>query len=166
MEPEALYFNPNIHPLGEYRKRRESFEDYARDEKVPVRLPEYDPSEFFCAIEGARDKPKRCSACWYRRLQETARVAKQHGFEAFSTTLLVSPFQDQDALRAIGSELAAREGIAFYYEDFRVGFRQAQEQARLLGLYRQTYCGCLYSGMEKKRKQVGPVDGNESAVSR
>jgi hypothetical protein len=98
------------------------------------------------------DSKERCSLCWTLRLKKTAKLAKERGFESFSTTLLVSPYQDQELLKKIGNEIAKEEGIEFYYEDFRPGFKKAHEEARIKGIYCQKYCGCIYSEIERCRK--------------
>jgi len=85
------------------------------------------------------------------RLKKTAGFAKMNGFDAFSTTLLVSPYQDHEALKRIGHDIAEKEGVFFLYEDFRPGFNKAQAEAKSLRLYRQKYCGCKYSQEESKK---------------
>lgn len=88
----------------------------------------------------------RCTNYCYRvRLEQTAKYAKENGYDAFSTTLLVSIYQNHDEIKKIGEELANIYGIKFLYRDFRVGFRQGQAKARELGLYMQKYCGCIFS---------------------
>ncbi|OIO80548.1 MAG: hypothetical protein COY77_02580 [Candidatus Omnitrophica bacterium CG_4_10_14_0_8_um_filter_43_18] len=88
------------------------------------------------------DKQQRCSNCWRMRLTEAVQTAKKQRFDAFSTTLLISPYQNHDEIRIIGDELGKKEKINFYYNDFRVGFKQSQQAARESGCYRQKYCGC------------------------
>ncbi len=99
------------------------------------------------------DKPQRCSLCWALRLRQTAKIAKEKGFDYFTTTLLVSPYQDQELLKKIGSDIAETQGIDFYYEDFRPGFRRARNEAKAKGIYCQKYCGCMYSETEKLKKR-------------
>ena len=102
----------------------------------------------------AEDIGGRCAHCYACRLEETARYAAGHGFTHFSTTLLVSPYQDHDGIRRTAEALAARYGVAFLYRDFRPGFRQGQSKARALGLYMQKYCGCVFSEEERYAKQI------------
>jgi predicted adenine nucleotide alpha hydrolase (AANH) superfamily ATPase len=90
-------------------------------------------------------KPQRCANCWWMRLSETAKAAKQAGVDAFSTTLLISPYQNHKEIRIIGSELEREVKVNFYYDDFRPGFRRSQQMAKEQGLYRQKYCGCEFS---------------------
>ncbi|MDD4899770.1 MAG: epoxyqueuosine reductase QueH, partial [Candidatus Omnitrophica bacterium] len=89
---------------------------------------------------------------WNFRLKKTAQEAKLRQFEYFSTTLLVSPYQDQEALKKIGEDLAAQEKIKFYYEDFRIGYRDAHNEARQKGIYCQKYCGCIHSEASSHKK--------------
>ena len=88
------------------------------------------------------------------RLEQTARYAADHGFESFTSTLFVSPYQDHELLRRTAEELAAQYGVAFLYRDFRPGFRQGQQEARELGLYMQKYCGCVFSEEDRYAKQL------------
>ena len=92
------------------------------------------------------DLENRCVKYCYRvRLEQTARYAKEHGYDTFSTTLLISPYQNHKALKKIGEEMAEKYGLNFLYRDFRPGFREGQAEARELGLYMQKYCGCVFS---------------------
>lgn len=152
-EVTGFFFNPNIYPLPEYQDRRMALIDYSSRCDVQVFYPEYAPSEFFDAVTGHPSRPLRCETCWTIRLQKTAEFARMNGFNAFSTTLLVSPYQDQEALKRIGYEIEKKSGIFFRYEDFRPGFKKAQAEARSLGLYRQKYCGCRYSQEESGGKK-------------
>lgn len=144
-----MFYNPNIHPFGEYKLRRKAVEDYAGIAKVEMTSPEYAPKEFFQAVNQKEALPQRCAICWGLRLKKTAALAKAGGFNTFSTTLLVSPYQDQESLKRIGSETAKTEGVEFYFADFRPGFRIAHEQAKAQGIYCQKYCGCIYSNEAK-----------------
>ncbi|MFA4983788.1 MAG: epoxyqueuosine reductase QueH [Candidatus Omnitrophota bacterium] len=155
-EVTGFFYNPNIHPFTEYRSRKQALEAYAGGIGVEVLYPEYRPEEFFRAVNLKEADPGRCGLCWRLRLKKTAQAAKEMGFGSFSTTLLVSPYQSQDALKKIGDEVSAEEGIGFYYEDFRVGFRKAHDEAHKKGIYCQKYCGCIYSEMERCRKSAKP----------
>jgi predicted adenine nucleotide alpha hydrolase (AANH) superfamily ATPase len=117
-----------------------------------VIYPDYQPSQYFQEINLKEKVPERCSLCWTFRLKAVARTAKDKGFDAFSTTLLVSPYQDQDLLRGIGESLEEEENVNFYYADFRPGFHQAHTQAKAGGIYCQKYCGCVFSEQERCRK--------------
>jgi predicted adenine nucleotide alpha hydrolase (AANH) superfamily ATPase len=148
----GLFYNPNIHPYQEYKNRKQALEDFSRKAKVEIIYPEYKPAEYFQEVNGKEESKERCSLCWRLRLKKSAGVAKERGCEAFTTTLLVSPFQDQEMLKQIGSEIGNDEGIECYYEDFRPGFKKAHEEARVKGIYCQKYCGCIYSEIERCRK--------------
>jgi len=148
----SFFYNPNIHPLSEYKKRKEALETLAKQTDVELLIPEYRPCEFFLQINNQQDKPSRCLICWSLRLEKTAQVAQENGFASFTTTLLVSPYQDQEALRKIGNNIAKATGVQFYYEDFRRGFQYAHSQAKERGLYCQKYCGCVSSETERRKK--------------
>ena len=94
----------------------------------------------------------RCGYCYLCRLEKTAKYAKENGFDAFTTTLLISPYQDHDMLVKTGEMLENKYGIKFLYRDFRPGFREGQNEARSLGLYMQKYCGCIFSEEERYLK--------------
>ncbi|MBU1726695.1 MAG: epoxyqueuosine reductase QueH [Candidatus Omnitrophica bacterium] len=151
-EVVGLFYNPNIHPVAEYKTRRIAVENYSRQLGLEFSYPDYEPHDFFRAVNMKEEKLKRCSICWLQRLAMTARLAREMGFTHFSTTLLVSPYQDQGLLKKIGEDTAKAEGVVFFYEDFRPGFREAHNQARSKGIYCQKYCGCIYSELEAGRK--------------
>lgn len=148
----GLFYNPNIYPLSEYEKRKQAVEDFGRIDSTVIIYSEYNPKEFFEAVNFKNDKPQRCSICWLLRLKKTAQVAKEKDFNSFSTTLLVSPYQDQTLLKNLGNDVAREIGIDFYYEDFRPGFKKAHNEAKVKGIYCQKYCGCIYSEVEKCQK--------------
>ena len=153
IEPAGFWFNPNIHPYQEYRARREALREYTASIGQELILHgEYGLRPFVRAVAG--DIEGRCGYCYTCRLEETARYAADHGFAAFSTTLLVSPYQDHDAIAAAARRMADRYGVAFLYRDFRPGFRQGQAKARELGLYMQKYCGCVFSEEDRYAKQI------------
>lgn len=146
---DGYYYNPNIHPAEEYALRRKNVELYSPVVRCPVTFPEHDPQDFFAVIPAHDPYPGRCLRCWELRLMRTAKAAKAGKYDAFTTTLLVSPYQDQEALKAIGEKAQKKSGVTFFYEDFRIGFREAQLQARTQGIYCQRYCGCSYSEAER-----------------
>ena len=101
------------------------------------------------------DLDNRCvNYCYKVRLEQTAKYAKENGYDSFSTTLLVSPYQKHEELKKIGEKLAKKYGLQFVYRDFRVGFREGQKKARELGLYMQKYCGCIFSEEDRYQKQI------------
>ncbi len=147
----GFFYNPNIHPFAEYTRRKEALMVLALG--VEIIYPEYSPREFFNAVNLKEEAPGRCALCWQSRLKKTAQAAKVRGFEYFTTTLLVSPYQDQELLKKIGNEVALEEGVKFYYADFRPGFRKAHDEAKAKGVYCQRYCGCIYSEIERERSK-------------
>ncbi|MDI6709755.1 MAG: epoxyqueuosine reductase QueH [Bacillota bacterium] len=145
---QGYFFNPNIHPYTEYLKRRETLEAYAAQVDLPLIVAkDYRLEDYFRHV--AYREAERCRLCYTLRLRQAAGVARRGKFDAFTTTLLVSPFQKHDLIRAVG-EAAGREfGVAFLYHDFREGFKEATQRSRDLGMYRQQYCGCLFSEYER-----------------
>lgn len=153
IEPTALWYNPNIHPYQEYVARRDTLLAYAPSIDMELRvIEEYGLRDFVRAV--ADDIPHRCTHCYDLRMERTARYAAAHGFAAFTTTLLVSPYQNHAALIASAEAAAAAHGVSFLYRDFRVGFREGQAQARELGLYMQKYCGCIFSEEDRYQKKI------------
>lgn len=146
-----LYYNPNIQPRSEYDLRLEN------QRKVLAAMPEvhilecgYDGEAYDRAVRGLESEPEggaRCTECFRLRLEETARRAAAGGYDYFCTTLTVSPHKDAQRINAIGRELAERYQVAWLPSDFkkREGYKQSIELSKALGLYRQDYCGCLYS---------------------
>lgn len=152
VEPTLFWYNPNIHPFTEYRSRKASLLELARRENLEVVLrDEYGLRPFLNEI--CPDWDKRCATCYRLRLEEAASHAADHGFESFSTTLLISPYQNHELLSQTGEEAAKRHGVTFLYRDFRPLFREGQRQAREMGLYMQKYCGCIFSEEERYRKR-------------
>ena len=138
IEPTVYWFNPNIHPYMEYKARRDCLKEYTKSIGVNAIFEENYGLKEFCKV----------------RLEQTAKFAKENGYDSFSTTLLVSPYQNHEALRQVGEELAEKYGLKFVYRDFRVGFREGQTKARELGLYMQKYCGCVFSEEDRYSKQI------------
>lgn len=145
IEPTVYWYNPNIHPYMEYKARRDCLKDYTKSIGIEAIFEEdYGLDEFCKNVIG--DLQNRCKKYCYRvRLEQTAKYAKENGYDAFSTTLLVSIYQNHQALIEVGNEMAKKYGVEFLYRDFRVGFREGQAKARELGLYMQKYCGCIFS---------------------
>jgi hypothetical protein len=147
-EVTALWYNPNIHPYLEHQRRLESMQDLAQRMNLPLIITEgYEVIDYFRAVVG--HEGGRCPICYQMRLERTASLALEKGFAAFTTTLLISPYQKHELLREMGKEIGAKYGVEFHYQDFRKGFRESQRMARELELYRQKYCGCLYSEWER-----------------
>ena len=144
----AFWYNPNIHPYTEYQKRRDCVRSTA--ESLGVRLIERDeyPLEEFLQMIAFREG-KRCFLCHQLRLTATAQVAKKGRFNLFTTTLLYSKFQPHMMIKELGEGLAKRYGPRFLYRDFREGWKEGIEESKKMGLYRQQYCGCIYSEYER-----------------
>jgi len=144
----ALFFNHNIHPYREYVLRRDTARDYADRRGLPVLWrDEYRLDDFLAAT--AADPTKRCAYCYRSRLRETARTAAEGEYDAFTTSLLYSRYQNHDMIREIGEELAAEYGIPFLYRDFRSGWNEGIRISKEMQLYRQQYCGCIYSERDR-----------------
>lgn len=154
IEPTLYWYNPNIHPYTEYKARRDCLKEYAKSIEVQAIFEENYGLQEFCK-NVINDLPNRCqNYCYPIRLEETAKYAKEHGYDTFTTTLLVSPYQNHEAIQEIGESIATKYGLNFLYRDFRVGFREGQQKARELGLYMQKYCGCTFSEEERYAKQI------------
>ncbi len=139
----GLYANPNIHPYAEFERRQESTKQACAYKGIPVVfLPDFDQAKWEAYT---RDDPARCAMCYRVRMALTAAYAKEHGYDAFTTTLFVSPYQNHDLMAEICREMAEKYGVPFLHRDFRPGFRAGQQEARAIGLYRQKYCGCIRS---------------------
>ncbi|MDA8124523.1 MAG: epoxyqueuosine reductase QueH [Deltaproteobacteria bacterium] len=160
-EVSGLYYNPNIHPYMEYRRRWEALEPYAEREGLSVIREEGYPLETFLRQVAFREEA-RCQSCYELRLKNTARLAAQRGFDAFTSTLLYSRFQKHDLIRSVGEAVARAQGIAFLYRDFRDGWSEGVRISKELGMYRQPYCGCIYS--EKER--YCPIQGKGAGAGR
>ena len=154
-EVTGFFFNHNIHPYTEYRQRLDAVREFARQtELAVVYRDEYTLEEFLANV--AADPAARCSYCYRSRLEQAAKSAAELGFSHYSSTLLYSRYQNQESIRAHGEELAARYGVSFHFEDFRRGWQDGIDLSKEMGLYRQKYCGCIYSEKEryqKKKKQ-------------
>jgi hypothetical protein len=149
---EGFFYNPNIHSFSEFNARKLAVEQISANLNFNLFFPQYHPEEFFHQVNAKEEASLRCPICWGLRLKQTALQAKQKGARFFSTTLLVSPYQDQEVLKELGEKIALETQVEFYYEDFRPGFRKAHEQAKAAGVYCQKYCGCIYSEMERFQK--------------
>ncbi len=145
IEPTVYWYNPNIHPYMEYKARRDCLKEYTQSIGVQAIFEEEYGLDEFCK-NVIRNLKTRCTDYCYRvRLEQTAKYAKEHGFDTITTTLFVSPYQKHEELKQIAEEIAKKYELNFLYRDFRVGFREGQAKARELGLYMQKYCGCIFS---------------------
>lgn len=162
-EITVLYFNPNIFPPEEYKEREAEQERLIREMNFthPVQLMkgEYRPETFYEAVRGLEKEPeggRRCTECFRLRLRDAARTAFEGGYDYFTTTLTISPLKDARRLNAIGEELGKELGVKFLNSDFKKknGYKRSTELSVLHHLYRQDYCGCVFSMEERKRQQV------------
>ena len=147
-ELTGFFYNPNIHPYTEYQRRLQAVQQWS--EAVGARViyrDEYALEEFLAKVAG--QVADRCSVCYRMRLEATALTAWQQGFEAFTTTILYSIYQKHELVRQIGEDVASQSGIRFYYQDFRPGWKQGVLLSKQYNLYRQPYCGCIYSEKER-----------------
>jgi len=145
----GLWYNPNIQPFAEHERRRQCARQYA--EGVGLQLIEwgtYEMPAYFRAVAGHEARGDRCGRCYRLRLERTAQAAQEQGFDAFTTTLLISPYQQQALINRTGAELGAQYGVDFYFENLRRGWSERGRITREHGLYQQHYCGCVYSEWE------------------
>ena len=150
-EVTGFWYNPNIHPFTEYRSRRNTVREYLAE--IGVKLIEqndYALRPFVRAV--AEDIAHRCVKCYEMRLFETARTAKEQGFDAFTSSLFISPYQNHSLMMEVAQRAAEEYGVQFLYEDFRPLFREGQDFAREHGFYMQKYCGCVFSEEERYLK--------------
>lgn len=155
----VLDYNPNISPEEEFRLRTEEIERLVSEMDFPIERPEiligrYDPERFYDAVRGHENDPEggeRCEICFRLRLTEAAAAARDGGFDYFTTTLSISPLKNAALLNAIGEELSLEYGVPYLYSDFkkRNGYKRSIELSRTYGLYRQDYCGCVFSKRER-----------------
>lgn len=152
-EVTVVYANPNIHPAEEYVRRRDTLLAYTRAEAIEVVELPYEP-EVWEAATAELEPPARCHACYRLRIGMAAAEAARSGYDAVATTLTVSPYQDPDAIRAMGEEACAAEGVTFLVTDFRDRYPEATRRSRDLGMYRQNYCGCAPSRAEAEAERA------------
>ncbi len=148
----GFWFNPNIHPYTEYSARLSAVEKLQAIWQLDIEyLDAYDLDDFLKAVVGKGQE--RCAACYSVRLKKTAETARLMGLDGFTTSLLASPYQKFDMINEIGRETGQRLGITYYAEDLRKGWGLSRQLVAEFGLYRQKYCGCIYSEMERYRKR-------------
>lgn len=144
----GYFFNPNIHPLTEFSKRLTTLENFAQVSLLPLIInKEYNLEAF---LRGALDHGKdRCLFCYRTRLEKVFRKAVDDKFDAVTTTLLYSKYQRHDSIKEIGEELADIHRVPFLYRDFRVGWKEGIEDSKRFNMYRQQYCGCIFSERDR-----------------
>ncbi len=163
----GFFFNPNIQPYQEFARRAATLEDYAGRIGLPVIWDRSYHLEEWLRLVVFRES-QRCRFCYRLRLHAAAKVAKGGNFDAFTSTLLYSKFQQHDLIRELGQQVAQEVGVPFYYEDFRPSWAVGQQKAKRMGLYKQQYCGCIYSEWDRFRPHEGrdrreaETEGNKS----
>ena len=147
-ELSAFWYNPNIHPYMEHQRRLEAMQSLAENLGFPlIKTDGYDIIDYFQRVTG--HEAQRCQYCFQLRLQKTAATALELGFNAFTSSLLISPHQKHELLLEIGNKLAEENGIRFLYADLRKRYSDSRRMTKPLNLYRQQYCGCVYSEWER-----------------
>ena len=153
-----LYYNPNIEPYEEYLKRKEEeirfLKEYPNINKLDIIDCDYDNDKFKTMSKGLEDAPEggaRCFKCYRLRLEKTAEIAKEKGYDYFGTTLTVSPYKNSSKLNEIGEELEKEYNVKYLYSDFKKknGYKHSIELSKEYNLYRQDYCGCVFSKRNK-----------------
>ncbi len=142
------YYYNHIHPYTEWQQRRETLADYAEEAVLPMIYDEqYRLVEFL--RQNVYRESRRCLFCYHDRLEHTAKIARRGKFDAFTSTLLYSKFQQHEQIRKIGESVGKTVGVPLFYEDFRSGWKEGIEASKERGMYRQQYCGCIYSEGER-----------------
>ena len=156
-----LYYNPNIYPDLEYNRRfnelKRFINEIPRINKIELMESRYDPKEYYWSVKGLEnlgERSKRCYECYKLRMEETAKVALENNFDYFTTTLSISPYKDANWINEIGINLEKRYGVKYLYADFKKknGYKRSIELSRQYNMYRQDYCGCVYSKIESEKK--------------
>ncbi|ORU00786.1 Protein of unknown function DUF208 [Anaerovibrio sp. JC8] len=156
IEPTGYFFNPNIHPYKEWEERLKAAKQFA--EKVDMNIitdENYMLRDFLRkALAAESQENGRCRMCYTWRLEQTARYAAENGFDAFSSTLFYSIYQQHELMKETAQHFADMYGVKFYYEDFRPGWQEGIDISKELELYRQPYCGCIFSEEERYSKAI------------
>jgi predicted adenine nucleotide alpha hydrolase (AANH) superfamily ATPase len=154
MSVMGFFYRHNIHPYTECLKREETLQYFSgKNDLEVIYQKDYDLEGFIRSV--VYRESDRCRYCYHDRLKSTALMARRGKFDAFSTTLLYSKFQQHDMIKAIGESTGKETGVAFFHYDFREYWKAGIEESKRLELYRQSYCGCIYSEKERYYKK-GP----------
>lgn len=161
-EITILYYNPNISDKEEYQKRLTEIKKFVKKvntkHKISVREGYYNPTDFFDIVRGyehLKEGSERCFRCYRLRLEETAKMASKESFDYFGTTLSISPHKNSRVLNEIGEELEEKYDVSYLFADFKKknGYKRSIELSKEYGLYRQDYCGCVYSKLEREQEK-------------
>ena len=151
------YYNPNTYPEAEFSRRLDELNKFINNfnNKIKVIEENYNPTEFYNNIKGLEhlgEKSRRCYNCYKLRMNKAAMYAKENNFDYFTTTLSISPYKNANWINEIGSKLENKIGIKYLYSDFKKkdGYKRSLELSKEYGLYRQEYCGCVYSKQERE----------------
>jgi predicted adenine nucleotide alpha hydrolase (AANH) superfamily ATPase len=147
-EVMGFFYRHNIHPYTECLRRQETLERYAAEQNLRIIIQAGYDMEGFIRSVAFREK-ERCRYCYHDRLRAAALVARKGKFDAFTSTLLYSRHQNHDLIHEVGDSVGRETGVPFFYRDFRVGWKEGIETSKRLGMYRQPYCGCIYSEKER-----------------
>jgi epoxyqueuosine reductase len=151
MRVSGYFYNPNIHPYREFKQRIQGVRQFAQMTRLEIEIDaKYGLTEYLRKV--VFHEHERCALCYGMRLEEVAQKAKKMDADAFSTTLLYSKYQNHEDIKKIGVEIGEKYQIGFYYQDFRSGWQEGIETALEMNLYRQAYCGCIYSEQERYDK--------------
>lgn len=170
----VLYYNPNIYPEAEFYKREEEerrlISEMPAKHKITLMKAEFDPSEFYEAVKGLehiKEGGERCFACYRLRLERTAETAKKLGFDYFTTTLSISPLKNSQKINQIAQELAEKHGVKCLPSDFKKkeGYKRSIELSKQYGLYRQDYCGCVFSQNEREKQNMTQKHSKNAVIS-
>jgi predicted adenine nucleotide alpha hydrolase (AANH) superfamily ATPase len=153
-EVVPFFYNPNVHPYREYRERFLAVLDYCEREGLDLHTGTYEMAHFLSEVSSRVDT--RCVRCFQLRRSSAAAEARRLGIGEFTTTLLVSPYQDQRLIREAGEAAAIEQGVLFIGEDMTAGYQESVRVSREAGIYRQSYCGCVYSELERYQKSDPP----------
>lgn len=162
-EITVFFYNPNISPEEEYQFRKEELLRLIREMKLSDQVrtlcEEYDPTEFDAIVQGLEDQKEggsRCARCYRLRLRKSAIIAAENHFDFYTTTLSISPYKNAEWLNTIGAEEGAAAGIRYLFSDFkkRNGYKRSCELSGIYGLYRQDYCGCIYSKKQSEHNEI------------
>lgn len=164
IEPTGYFFNPNIHPYMEWDERLQSAEKFAVLSHMDfIADREYRIRDFLKkALPAENMRFGRCHMCYTWRLENAVRYASDHGFDAFTSTLFYSIYQQHEMIRSIAQRYADIYGISFYYKDFRIGWQEGIDISKELGLYRQSYCGCIFSEEERYSRTLRKIQRKEN----
>ena len=164
IEPTGYFFNPNIHPYQEWNERLQNARKFAELSQMAFIADEaYAMRDFLKkALPAEGTRKGRCRMCYTWRLEETARYASEHDFDSFTSTLFYSIYQQHDLMRSVAERFAKLYGVDFYYEDFRVGWQEGIDLSKDMGLYRQSYCGCVFSEEERYSRELRKLQRKEN----